>query len=116
MTHNTKNPCNLGAEFEAFKCQHATIIDVLAKETAGKEDELSCLLDDHAADLKSMLGANAANECSDDLAEQESAINEAEEWVADNIANSSIDDRIAGLLWLNGAAEGALIIQKALLQ
>lgn len=60
---------------------------------------------DHVSNLKDMLGSAAANNCSDDEAEQETAISLAEEWVTDNVSPST-EMCIAAVLYVLGVEKG----------
>lgn len=67
------------------------------------DDDLSEILDDVAAAIKSHLGARAANTASDDQAAY--AIDAAERWVTDNVSNSTDDRRIAAVYAFLGAEQ-----------
>lgn len=102
MSENNSAVAAFAEKFDLFKAENRGLLADL--ETAIEEhlDEVAEVLDDYAADLKSSLGADAANESGDDEDAQESAITAAEKWVTDNVSNSSLEDRIAAVLWLEG--------------
>lgn len=102
-------------QFSQFKAENSELIAKLVAAAEDYVDELGELLDDIAADLKSSLGADAANGAGADENSQEKAIFEAEIWVTDNVSNSSLDDRIAGVLWYLGTDEGSDRIHEELL-
>lgn len=76
-------------------------------------DRLDDFLWDQVAEMKSHLGAEAANSSSDDDDDQEDAIAAAEKWVTDNVSNSD-SAKLAAVLWLNGIEEGTALIRQAL--
>ncbi len=100
--------------FNRFKAENSE--QILGLETAleNRLSEVDLLLDSCADDLKSSLGADAANEAGDDDASQEEAIADAETWVTDNISNGSLSNRIAVVLWLGGCEYGEAKIRQRL--
>jgi hypothetical protein len=66
---------------------------------------------DHIDALKSYLGGEAANQCSDDESEQEEAIGDCEAWVADNVSNDT-ENWIASVLALHGKDAGVLWLRQ----
>lgn len=95
------------AEFESFQEQHQALIFDLDDAISEEDADAGEMLDDAIEEIKSELAANAANEAGDDTAAQEAAISTAESWVADNLANASMDVRIAAMLWHEGPTVGA---------
>lgn len=101
-------------KFDLFKAQNCDLISDLESSVEDLFDEVEEVLDDYAEELKSSLGAAAANEAGDDEDAQESAISEAEEWVTDNVSNGSMGARIASVLWREGCEAGAAAIRAQL--
>lgn len=103
---------DFSVKFNAFKAENKQLLTDLAVLCKGQLDEVDEVLDDYSADLKSVLGADAANAIASDAEEAaDAAIAEAEAWVTDNVSNSSIEDRIAAVLWLEGAKKGEVAIR-----
>lgn len=101
-------------KFELFKTENIGLIDDLETTIEEHLDDFEDVLDDYADELKSLLGSSAANEAGEEDAAQESAISEAEEWVADNVSNSNLEDRIAAVLWVAGCDEGQALLRNLL--
>jgi len=101
-------------EFATFKAKNGGLIADLEAVVQDCLDEVGDLLDDCAADLKSSLGADAANGAGDDETAQECAIAAAEAWVTDNVSNGSLSDRIAGVLWVQGCEKGESALREHL--
>ncbi len=96
------DPYGVLAELARIEREHEALLSELealvpAEQRARWEDELFWDLID---EVKSALGARAANTCSDAEAEQDDALSNAEQWVADSLSS---DARAAALLvWLEG--------------
>lgn len=70
---------------------------------------------DLLGELKDVLGANAANDTSDDPDQQDEAISDAEGWVSDQLAAETGIVEALCALWLKDAADGAAyIVENAL--
>lgn len=96
---------DLAQLFDPFVETHRETISKMTEGCAHDLDEsLSELLDDAAFELKGEIGALLANQV--DESEAEGVIAAVERWVASEISNSTLERRIAGLLWLRGAKEG----------
>ena len=64
-------------------------------------------------ELAAMLGAESANQCGDDdRALQDEAITLAEAWVGESISNGSLNDRIAGFIWVHGPRAADILHEK----
>jgi hypothetical protein len=101
-------------KFNRFKTENEGLISDLKTAIEERLDEVDGVLDDYAADLKTSLGADAANNAGDDEVAQESAISEVGEWVSDNVSNGSLEDRIAVVLWIDGCETGEATLRKHL--
>lgn len=101
-------------KFDLFKAENWELLGNLETAIEVHLDEVEEVLDDYAEELKSSLGAAAANEVGEDENAQESAISEAEEWVTDNVSNGTLEDRIAAVLWREGCEAGAAEIRAQL--
>lgn len=98
------------AQFEreiAFcKVQHGQLIDTLVFELeAGGDEAADEFRWDVVDSAKGNLGSAAANASTDDAVDQETAIANAEAWVADRIANGSLADIVAASIALGNANE-----------
>lgn len=87
---------------QAFN-EHGDEIRDYADRIDDGDDALSEAVDDVIADIKSKIGAEAANNVSDD--EAETAIEAVERWVTDSISNSTSDRRVAAVFAHLGEAE-----------
>lgn len=113
-TQLNQSVAEFAEKFTSFKAVNQASITALENEVETHLETLDELLDDYAGELKSSLGANAANEAGEDKDAQESAIAEAEEWVTDNVSNGSIEDRIAAVLWVEGCEAGVATLRNKL--
>lgn len=93
-------------EFSAFRKENHRLLSDIKHDIEGHLDAVEEVLDDYADALKSMLAADAANEAGDNRTAQESGLADAEGWVAENISNSGLEDRIAAVLWHDGSVAG----------
>ena len=98
-------------QFGMFVRNNQDVLDAIKSGITHFDDDLSDLLDDCAGDMKTKLGAEAANQCSADPNHQEEAIQHAESWVTDNVCNSNLDNRLAAVLWINGHDAGIKAIK-----
>lgn len=98
---------NFEKEFSEFRTEHASAIEQLEATVAkcGATDPLDNMLWEMVDDLKGLLGAAAANDCSDRATSQEDAIAAAESWVAQNTP-----DAVPLILWMKGIVEGSSAI------
>lgn len=101
-------------QFEQFQMKNLSLIEDLVRSAEDNLGTLEEFLDDFAADLKSTLGAEAANAAGDNEDAQETALAAAEAWVTDNVSNGSLDARIAAVLWSEGVQAGAAAIRQAM--
>lgn len=94
--------------FQRFMVAQKELIDELFVEhgfAAMNGRNLAEFFSDAASDLKDALGSDAANACSDDEEEQDTAISAAEQWVTDNVSHST-EACIAAVLYLQGIPAG----------
>lgn len=101
-------------EFNLFKAENSSLIETLVLAVEGHLDKVDEVLDDYVDELKSALGAKAANAVGDDKAAQEDAIEEAEDWVSENVSDDSRAARIAAVLWQAGCEAGENAIREHL--
>ncbi len=104
------------AGFERFSRENAELISKLDQEISAADPKGEITEDlfwDQVDGMKGYMGAESANQTSDDENEQENAISGAEDWVSNNVSSSDAA-KIAATLWLNGVEEGAAMIRKAL--
>lgn len=94
---------NKQGHYERFKALHDTLIQQLAADIGQIPEESHW---DLINEMKSVLGAAAANDCSDDETEQDEAISQAEVWVTNNCSPSGIEEDVAMALWLRGMTQG----------
>ncbi|MFJ1470153.1 hypothetical protein [Massilia orientalis] len=93
-------------EIAFSKVQHGQLIETLVFELeAGSDEATDEFRWDVVDSAKSNLGTAAANASTDDAADQEAAIANAEAWVADRIANGSLADIVATSIALGSADE-----------
>jgi len=90
----------------SIRKNHATLLAELVAEAEPYLGALEDFFDDFANDTKGSLGSSAANNC-DDEATQDEAIGLCEAWIADNVSNAGIDERILCVLDGEGVAAGA---------
>ena len=86
-----------------FKLDQSNRVKSLASDLGALPDSTHWDLVD---EMKSALGASAANESTDSETDQESALSRAESWVTNNCSNGGIEDDVAMALWLRGMVEG----------
>lgn len=101
-------------KFGQFKAENRGLIADLESAIEDHRGEVDEVLDDYAEDLKSSVGADAANAAGEDEDAQETAITYAEDWVTDHVSNGSLEDRIAAVLWLEGCEAGEATLRKCL--
>lgn len=104
--------------FNEFVAQNQELIDELhvgysTTIMVAPEKDLTAFFDEMVDDLKDSLGALAANECSDDEAEQDAAITAAESWVSENIS-ASTEKCIAAVLYVMGIEAGSVELRRRL--
>lgn len=89
------------APFIQWRSLHRPLIvsTVAALGGAGQinDDAHWALIDE----MKGALGAGAANAASDDAAEQESALMDAETWVSSELGDGLLEESVAMALWLD---------------
>lgn len=100
------------APLAVFDAAIASMLDTHGEEIRAIADRLDAdggglseEVDDIVSDIKSHLGAEAANSASDDEAEY--AIGAVESWVTDNVSNSTSDRRVAAVYAHLGAEEAS---------
>lgn len=102
-------------EFEAWAREEAHRLREMNDrcETAGaiESEAIGKLIIEAVEEIKSELGARAANAVRDDEQAQEDAISRAEQWVSDNLADSAGPEVV---LWVRGLAQGEEAINRAL--
>lgn len=98
---------------DLFKETHEAKIDALEKLVSVDEDDIREFFREQVDNLKSRLGADAANACGDDEDQQNETISAVEEWVSDNISDNPTNE-IAATLWLLGAEDGEMAIINAI--
>lgn len=111
MNTNLPVMASVVAAFNEFKQSHLPQIAELAQGLDASTDEVTELLDDAADRMKAMLGGNSANEAGELPSDQDNAIEAAERWVAENISNATLEDRVAALLWIDGVAAGKAALE-----
>jgi len=94
----------------------APLIDTLSRALENSGDVSDEFYWTQIDDLKGHLGEECANACSGDLQDQDDAISDAENWVADNISNADHETWVAAVLTLQGDEEGERIIREHLMQ
>lgn len=93
-------------EIAFCKVQHGQLIETLVFELeAGSDEATDEFRWDVVDSAKGTLGTAAANASTDDAADQNAAIANAEAWVADRIANGSFADIVATSIALGSANE-----------
>lgn len=107
MTENrTLNPAlaQFAEELQQAEASHRGLILDLerALNALADDSELEDYLYDCLDELKSDLGAQAANKVGDDQAAQEAAIEAVETWLADNVSNEGLVTRIAAAILSKG--------------
>ena len=98
-------------KFTLFKLANQGLLAELEVVVQGHLDDLSDVLDECSDELKSSLGADAANAAGDDEDAQEQAIQTAETWVADTACYGGLAARIAAVLWVKGCEQGAALLR-----
>lgn len=99
--------------YEQFKVTHAAHIAALV-DVFHAMPESSDVHWNLIEEMKSVLGAEAANNSTDDEDDQEAAISDAEEWVTDNCSSGGVAEDVAMALWLKGMVEGETFLRKAM--
>lgn len=94
-------------DFAALQAERAGLIETLRLELERGGEALDDFFYEQLDELKGYLGAQAANETSDDPNEQEAVITAAEDWVASHLSGAGYHADIAITLYLNGVREGA---------
>lgn len=93
-------------EIAFCKVQHGQLIETLVFELEAHSDEATEEFRWDVVDsAKGNLGTAAANASTDDAADQDAAIANAEAWVADRIANGALADIVATSIALGSANE-----------
>jgi len=100
-------------DFAALQFERAGLIETLRLELEMSGEALDDFFYEQIDELKGYLGAQAANETSDNPNEQEAAISAAEDWVASHLAGEGYRAAIAITLYLNGVREGAQRLRAA---
>lgn len=96
------------AQYLRFKQDHPSLIAALAAEIGDSSEDVHWELVD---EMKDALASSAANESSDDAADQEGAIAAAESWVAENCSDGGAAEDVAMALWLRGIEEGEAFLR-----
>ena len=98
--------------YSQFKAANRPKIIALASQIGAIDGEVHW---DLIEEMKSVLGAEAANASTDDEGSQDEAIARAESWVTDHCSGGSIEEDVAMALWLRGfsAGESYLVKNKA---
>lgn len=96
-------------KISAIAARHGDLVDALGSrldkaDAAGNRDTVDAV-DDFAAELKSLLGASAANRLTD-AQMQEEAIGICEAWVTDNVSNAPGRERVLCAFEALGAEDG----------
>lgn len=91
------------AHYMRFKEDHADHIKGLVAKIGKLSEEAHWDLID---EMKGAIGASAANDSTDQDSDQEHALSNSEEWVANNCSDGGIEEDVAMALWLRGTVEG----------
>jgi hypothetical protein len=108
------------ASFPEFVTTNEKLINELVRQinAAIKPNEQDPMLSELHWELidemKGVLASKAANESTNDLADQEQAISLSEEYVASNLSNGATDVDVAMALYLRGALGGVSALRTAL--
>jgi len=93
-------------DFAVLRSEQAPLIETLLGDLMRSGKKIDSFFYEQIDELKGYLGMQVANEASDDPIEQEAAIAEAEDWVAENLSSEGYRVDIAITLYLKGLREG----------
>jgi hypothetical protein len=102
------------AEIEQTLARAGVVIRMLAGELQTNTASIDAVWWEQIEAMKTALGADAANTCTDDPLEQQRAISAVEGWVADHISQADHETWMAAVLVMNGDLEGEQIVRGCL--